>query len=408
MDIVASSFRHFKFKIFIIYGILMGATMGMLCSAGCFEISKALMYGIPFGCFMAIFFSKENEQKKSSTEQISADQDLVLNFSFLPIYLNTYGVFMFVSLMYILKLNIKEFDLVMAMGTAATMAVVLLSFMVAYPAQIIMGQRLIIVRRNFLWFGFDRIYDLQNAKKIKLSWCGHVVIKFAWGRKFVIPRSRQSWFSNLPQFEDADKTKKHTEALKIINWLEHKKKFAEDIDAKAECTRLKKIPRRTPSLGFISFSALIGLFTLGAPIFISSQISVMKIEHSKTKNEIFYKDVHNAFWLFDNPSRKMFETEWKTGCEQNLDYNCRLLSYLRVLESDQIDALSLVKRSCSHRDPFSCFNIILNEEATPMDIKLAEFQMKDICQSQEHLNSKYCACVTEGKLLKNTNCQKFR
>ncbi len=386
----------------------MGVSMGMLCSAGCFEPTKALLFGIPFGCFMAIFFSKETTDKESSTEQLSSDQDLVLNQSFLPLYLNTFGLFMFMSLMYILKLNYKGFDFNLAVATCAVMLFIHLVRIASYPAQIIIGQRLIVVRKNFLGLGWDKVYDLSEAKAIKLGWTGAVKIKFKLGKRFVIPKSQHQWFSNLPQFESADQTQRHISGIKIINWLEHKRKIAHDVNAKAELQRLKSIPRRRLSVAFVVFSALLGLFILAAPIFVSSQISVLKIERTNEKHRIFYKDVQNAFWLFDNPSKKMFETEWKTECDQNLNYACRLLSYLRVLEGDQVDALSLAKKSCSHRDPYSCFNVILNEEATEMDIKLAEFQIGEICNMPEHSDKEYCRCLGQKEIASDKTCQKLR
>lgn len=386
----------------------MGVSMGMLCSAGCFEPIKAILYGLPFGIFMAFFFSKENADKKLSKEQISSDQDLVLNQSFLPIYLNTFGLFMFISLLYILKLNMKNFDMIVAIGTCASIVLIHLAYIIAYPAQVIIGQRLIIVRKSVLGIGWDKIYDLNDAKAIKLGWMGSVKVCFRFGRQFVIPRSEHRWFSNLPQIEVEDARHRHTQALKIIHWLEHKKSQAAEIHKKAELERLKKIPRRRLSLGFMFFSGLLGLFVLAAPIFVSSQVSILKIERTKDKHHIFYKDVQNAFWLFDNPSRKMFATAWKTECDQSLNHSCRLLSYLRVLDGDQVDALSLVKRSCSHRDPYSCLNIILNEEATEMDIKLAEFQISEICKMSDHSEQNYCQCMQTEVIHQNKTCQKLR
>lgn len=400
--------KHFKLKIFLLYALLVGIPMGLLCSAGCFELVKALVYGVPFGLFMAIFFSRSQTPKKTYEEQISTDQDLVLNSSFLPVYLNTFGVFLFFSFLYLLSLISPDFDLEMALSTAGVMGFLLLVFTFFYPCQVIIGKRLIVVRKNGFGKRSDRIFDQSQIKKINLSPFGKVRLVFEKKRRFALSKEMQKGFTNLANYEP-EKNLKNGKAQKIISWLRHKASMAGEYDLVSERSRLEAIPRRKPSLLFILFAALFGLFFLLVPIFISSQASIIKIDRHKSKiSGIFYKDVQNAFWFFDNPVRKMYETQWKTACEQNLDHHCRLISYLRVLEGDQVDALSMVKKSCSHKDPYSCFNIILNQEATVIDIKLAKFQISETCKEIEHRKKDYCRCADDLSLMGDQKCRKLR
>lgn len=74
--------RLFKWKIFFVYTVLVGGAMGALSPDIAFAPIKALIYGMIFGFFMAVFFKRKDDRAKKVAEQISKDQDLVLNVSF--------------------------------------------------------------------------------------------------------------------------------------------------------------------------------------------------------------------------------------------------------------------------------------------------------------------------------------
>lgn len=400
--------RLFKWKIFFVYTVLVGGAMGALSPDIAFAPIKALVYGMIFGFFMAVFFKRKDDRAKKVAEQISKDQDLVLNVSFLPIYLNVFGSFVFFTLLYLLPSKFSNIEEQLIMPLIGVMTLLLLLYILFFTSQILIGKRLIVVRKTWLGSLLDKKYDLGLKKKVILSWLGKVKVKFGWGKVFSVPYAQQLWFANLPMPEKKPKKGKHEYAYKLINWLNIKSSEANEFDVTTEQKSLNLIPRRYPSVIFILFSAFLGVIFLFIPILLSSNLSIRSIEHSKELKTIRFEKVQNAFWFFDNPARKMFETQWKTACEQNMDHHCRLISYLRILDGDEIDALSQVKMSCSHKDPYSCFNIILNNEATIIDIKLAEFQLEEICKDENHTGQKYCECLGHLSVRKLNKCRRMR
>ena len=129
--------------------------------------------------------------------------------------------------------------------------------------------------------------------------------------------------------------------------------------------------------------------------------ALKKITESKDPQSLRLSQFESAFALGKNQKEKEeLKSAWSDACEREKDHSCRLLGYLYEVDKD---AYSLYVKSCSDRDPHSCYNIISNKEfANKENLEKAKSILESLCSSKERNDFKTCCdCYEKEKRKRN-------
>ena len=383
--------KKFNWKLFASYSISFGLAMSF--SQGKFNLTQGLISGLLFGFFMTLLTPREKDSNSEDKINSSTEKFLFFDFPLSYIYVMVGGFFMFGSFMYLSQI-VFESDRERLGYTLAFSAFAALQLcgLIMQPSQMVIGQRLIVFRRRMGKFNFDKTYDMSFFESAEIGLFSNFKFKFKNKMAFSIWHQQQALFAHLPEYKGEVKNKNFVHLYKLKQLIEERSKEANSVDLMAEKYTLAQMKTRSPSALGLILSAFAGLSFVFGLMFLVSISAIKKIENTRNTEAIKYDDVKNAFVIFGWNVKKEKAQIWQKLCDEKQDHNCRLSSYMYLLEGDEAKALQLVKQSCGPKDPFSCYNILLNNEANENEKNPAAAFLADFCEKNSDNNQACCDC----------------
>ncbi len=383
--------KKFNWKLFASYSISFGLAMSF--SNGNFNLTQGLISGLLFGFFMTLLIPGPKDSNFEAKINTSTEKFLFFDFPLSYIYLMISGFFMFDSSMYlsqfIFEVDKGRLGFTLAFGAFAALQ---LWGLVMQPSQMVIGQRLIVFRRRIGSLNFDKIYDMSSFDMAEIGLLSNFKFKFKNKTAFSIWQQQQALFADLPEYTGEVKNKNFVHLYKLKQLVEERSKEANSVDLLTEKYTLTRMKTQSPSALGLTLSALAGLSFVFGLMFFASVSAIKMIENTKDTQAIKYNDVKNAFAIFGWNAKKEKAEIWQKLCDEKQDHNCRLSSYLYLLEGDEGKALQLVKQSCGPKDPFSCYNVLLSDEANKNEKDHASSFLTDFCDKNSDNNQVCCDC----------------